>query len=386
MNNNYYTSGKFAKMANVTIRTIRYYDKIGLLKPSFIGENKYRMYTNNDLIKLQRIIFLKQLGFSLEEIFPMVINNDNKDFEYNINMQINLINQQIEHLQTIKESLQSASELAVAGEVNLDEMIKLVKVTNMASDLVQQYRNSNNLNVRMSLHDKYSKSKISWFDWIYNTIDIKDKDVLDVGCGNGRLWFNRDIKTKRLVLTDKSKGMISDAKKVLGDKYEYNVCDLQSLPYDDNSYDVVIANHMLFYMKDIDKALEEIKRVLKPKGILYCSTYGKDHMKEITEMVKEFDPRITLANISLYDIFGLDNGKEILLKHFSNVKKVIHDDYLIVDNYQPIVDYIISCHGNQNEIIGNRVVEFNKFIESKFNKGTIRITKDAGMFIVKNDK
>ena len=65
----YYKTGEFAKMANLSIRTIRYYDNIGLLKPSMIADNGYRLYNNQDFLKLQKILSLKYLGFSLEDIF-----------------------------------------------------------------------------------------------------------------------------------------------------------------------------------------------------------------------------------------------------------------------------------------------------------------------------
>ena len=64
----YYTTGEFARMAHVTIRTIRYYDKKGLLKPSFVNESGYRMYSDEDFLRLQKILSLKYLGFSLKEI------------------------------------------------------------------------------------------------------------------------------------------------------------------------------------------------------------------------------------------------------------------------------------------------------------------------------
>ena len=70
----YYTTGEFARMAHVTIRTIRYYDKKGLLKPSFINESGYRMYSDEDFLKLQKILSLKYLGFSLNEIGNMTIH------------------------------------------------------------------------------------------------------------------------------------------------------------------------------------------------------------------------------------------------------------------------------------------------------------------------
>ena len=66
--NGYYTSGEFARRANVTIRTIRYYDKQGILKPSLVNEAGYRLYTDEDFGRLQKILSLKYLGFSLSLI------------------------------------------------------------------------------------------------------------------------------------------------------------------------------------------------------------------------------------------------------------------------------------------------------------------------------
>lgn len=67
----YYKTGEFARMANVSIRTIRYYDNQGLLKPTYINDKGYRFYTDKDFVKLQQILSLKYLGFSLDEIFSM---------------------------------------------------------------------------------------------------------------------------------------------------------------------------------------------------------------------------------------------------------------------------------------------------------------------------
>ena len=69
----YYTSGEFARKANVTIRTLRFYDKQGILKPNKISSSGYRLYTDEDFGRLQKILSLKYLGFSLEEIMAMTI-------------------------------------------------------------------------------------------------------------------------------------------------------------------------------------------------------------------------------------------------------------------------------------------------------------------------
>ena len=176
--------------------------------------------------------------------------------------------------------------------------------------------------------------------------------------------------------------MLLDAKKNLKDypNIKYQVIDCNQIPYEDESFDVIIANHVLFYVNDIHKALKEIKRVLKKGGILYCTTYGNHHMREITDLIQGFHPKINLSNINLYDIFGLENGKEILDSYFKEVTLLKHEDYLEVTNYKDLMDYILSCHGNQKEYILSDYDAFNKFIKKKVGE-CFRITKDAGVFV-----
>ena len=63
-----YKSGQFARRASVTVRTLRFYDREGLLPPSRITESGYRLYSDEHLASLQQILALKYLGFSLDEI------------------------------------------------------------------------------------------------------------------------------------------------------------------------------------------------------------------------------------------------------------------------------------------------------------------------------
>lgn len=63
-----YTVKKLARLAGVSVRTLHYYDEIGLLKPSSIGENGYRYYAEEALLRLQQILFFRELDFSLGDI------------------------------------------------------------------------------------------------------------------------------------------------------------------------------------------------------------------------------------------------------------------------------------------------------------------------------
>ncbi len=72
----FYTVKKLAKMSGVSVRTLHYYDEIGLLQPAHYGENKYRYYEKEQLLVLQQILFYRQLGFSLSAIKNILMSDD----------------------------------------------------------------------------------------------------------------------------------------------------------------------------------------------------------------------------------------------------------------------------------------------------------------------
>lgn len=377
---NYYKTGQFAKLANVSERTIRYYDKIGLLKPSFVMENGYRQYSDLDLLKLQKILSLKHLGFSIEEIFPMVMDNSN--LKESFQLQIELIDNKISHLQSLKDALKRAS---TSPDLSWNMILDLVQLSNEETNIIEQYKNAKNLNARISLHEKYSTNKQGWFNWLFEKIDFsKVNRLLELGCGNGKLWQENtvDLRNREIFLSDLSEGMVEEVRKKLGSDFNCIVADVEKIPFKDAYFDCVIANHVLFYLNDIHQGLKEVQRVLKKDGIFYCSTYGNEHMKEITQIVKGFDERITLSNHSLQDIFGLENGEQILKQYFSKVERMDYQDSLEITESKPLIDYILSCHGNQNEIIGPRMQEFKEYIENLLGKhGRIHVGKQAGVFV-----
>ena len=379
---NYYKTGQFAKLANVSERTIRYYDKIGLLKPSFVMENGYRQYSDLDLLKLQKILSLKHLGFSIEEIFPMVMDNTN--LKESFELQIDLIEDKISHLQSLKDALKRASQ---TPNLSWNMILSLVQLSNEETNIIEQYKNAKNLNDRISLHEKYSTNKLGWFNWLFNQIDFSRVNrLLELGCGNGKLWQeNRiDLRNREIFLSDISEGMVEEVRNKLGTDFNCIVADAEKIPFKDSYFDSIIANHVLFYLNDLNLGLKEIDRVLKSDGILYCSTYGKNHMKEITEIVQNFDSRFSLSNHSLYDIFGLENGESILKEYFFNIQRMDYKDSLEITESKPLIDYIMSCHGNQNEILGPRLNEFKEYIEELLeNNGKIVVAKQAGLFICK---
>lgn len=184
-----YSTGEFAKMAGVTIRTIRYYDKIGLLKPTMILKNGYRRYCNNDLITLQKILSLKELGFSLEEIYPLIQDDDKDSFKKSIQLQTTLIDQKIQKLSNLKESLKTTEKLLNKNNIAWDKIIELIKLSSVNQNIINHYINAKNLETRIKLHDQFSINKQGWFPWLFEQIDFSTVyRLLEIGCGNGKLW------------------------------------------------------------------------------------------------------------------------------------------------------------------------------------------------------
>lgn len=391
MNKGYYTSGEFARKARVTVRTIRFYDKQGILKPSKVSEAGYRLYTDEDFGRLQKILSLKYLGFSLEEIMALTINDDREDMANSLKLQKELIRKRIRHLEMMEQTLEDTARMVEAsGEMDWNSILNLIHITNMEHAIVDQYKTAVNINARIELHRRFSHNPTPWFAWIAKMLPVEEMGrILEIGCGNGQLWQQipaRVLKEKEIHVTDASSGMVEDAAELLRSSGRgsliFETEDCQNLSYEDGTFDGVIANHVLFYVKNLPKALGEIHRVLKPEGTFYCSTYGREHMKEITLLVQEFDPRITLSEVALYELFGLENGQALLEETFGHVKKVMYDDYLLVTEAEPLLDYILSCHGNQSEILSQRQLEFKRFLQKKIKEqGGIRITKMAGMFV-----
>ena len=228
-------------------------------------------------------------------------------------------------------------------------------------------------------------------EYLYTHPEFKHNDIQitftpdeEIGCGNGKLWENNtyNLRNREIFLSDISEGMLEDTRKKLGNDYNYIVLDAQNIPFKNHFFDTVIANHVLFYLQDLNLGLLEISRVLKDYGIFYCTTYGKNHMKEITEIVHNFDSRIQLSNNNLVEHFGLENGKTLLSPYFKQIELKRYDDYLIVDDAKALMNYIMSCHGNQKEYLGYRLKEFQAYLEKIIDENNgIKITKDCGLFI-----
>lgn len=103
-----------AKLTGITVRTLHYYDEIGLLKPSEITEAGYRLYSREDLEILQQILFFRELYFPLSQI-KEIMNNPNYDKEEALKKQKELLIQQRQRI----EGLIKLIEKRIEGDNNM---------------------------------------------------------------------------------------------------------------------------------------------------------------------------------------------------------------------------------------------------------------------------
>lgn len=259
-----------------------------------------------------------------------------------------------------------------------------MKTINQYKVVQNQYKTADNLNTRISIHKKYSTNKLGFNNWIFSHYNISPNiKILELGCGTGDIWKSKSHlldKSIELLLTDFSENMVSLVKDTF--KKEENIfCEIiniENIPYNDNYFDRVIANMMLYHVSDLDKALSEVKRVLTKDGYFYCATYGENGIIPfIAGLVKEYGITDTTNKN-----FTLQNGYEILKKYFSNIQRLNYEDSLAVTNIEDILDYIYSLT-NMSSIttLGRKMLK--EILEKEMINGVLNIPKEYGMFICK---
>ncbi len=126
------------------------------------------------------------------------------------------------------------------------------------------------------IYEKAMHMDKKYYGYMYDRIPviIKDKEVLEIATGPGLLAKHVAHFTKKMLATDYSDGMIKEAKKgEYPNNLTFEVADATSLPYNDNSFDVVIIANALHVMANPDKALKEIDRVLREDGVMIAPNF-----------------------------------------------------------------------------------------------------------------
>lgn len=248
----------------------------------------------------------------------------------------------------------------------------------------QQYKDDKGLLIRKNLHRKYSVNKQGFGNWLFEIMEIPSVGkILELGSGNGDFW-RKNIKKlndgSSLVLSDFSIGMVETMKsKYDNPNVDIMQIDIQDIPFENETFDVIIANAMLYHIPEIEKALNEVKRVLKSSGTFYASTFGENGLsdfifKSLTEIGIETSKESN-------NTFTLQNGMTKLSNHFRNVRQLNYEDKLQVTDVQDLVEYIFSMTSVSYLDAEERQRVHDYFKDLMNDNGLIEIQKEYGSFI-----
>ncbi len=260
----------------------------------------------------------------------------------------------------------------------------------------QQYSDSRNLDARAALHRDFSTSPLDWQTWVFTQLGLEpDTAVLECGCGPGWLWrqnLGRIPANCAITLTDLSPGMVAEAEAALtgsGINFHVREANIETLPFADDSFDVVVANHMLYHVPHLDNALAEIRRVLKPNGRLFAATNGDNHMRELKDLAQNIVGQ-AVSHTWPQLAFRLENGRDLLAPYFEDVSVVMFADGLAVTAVEPLMAYLRSMtlfSILQTDDMASQIAALEQHIADTIaDQGAYHIQKETGLFKAHNGR
>jgi SAM-dependent methyltransferase len=256
--------------------------------------------------------------------------------------------------------------------------------------------------LRQETHDQYSVPHVDFPNWVLDRVIWRgDECLLDVGAGHG-IYYERireRLPDVRYFGLDRSPGMLD--KHPARDRLP--IADAQQLPFKTRTFDVVMANHMLYHVPDIQHTIEEFRRILKPDGVLVTATNSLQTMPEFNALFRRAIMLLsTPGNVyseppaPIYSPFALENGVRVLSRQFYAVVRHDLPQALVFNSVDPAMAYLESWRPLREPQLPREVAwedvmlvmreqiarVINHFSELVVNKiSGVLIASDAGGFI-----
>lgn len=260
--------------------------------------------------------------------------------------------------------------------------------------LDKQYKTSVNLDARIHLHERFSTNRTDWQRWVFEQFDIPaGSRVLELGTGSGQLWahnLDRIPESWQIMLSDFSSGMLQDARKSLGERasqFQFEVIDIQAIPFPDDAFDYVIANHMLYHVPDRARAFAEIRRVLRPQGRFYAATNGESHLREMELFCTQAGIGAGgIMGAQARSVFNLQNGSTQMAPWFTRIETRLFEGNLAVTEVEPLIAFILSSRA-PGSVSEAQLQALRTILGEELTvHGFVHITKETGLFIASGQK
>lgn len=275
-------------------------------------------------------------------------------------------------------------------------------VSEHQGDLVRKhYSTDDHLRVRQEIHDAYTVPDRSFADWVLDRVPWHGGErILDVGCGNG-LYYSK-LKKRNIEFdyygVDLMPTMAAHHP-LNGDSKRLMLADAEQLPYPDHSFDVVMANHMLHHVVNIEAALMEFRRVLAPGGLVVIATNSMATMPELQVLMRRAIVLLTRTGAATVrapemptDRFALENGIRLLSRQFYAIVRHDLPGALVFPEVDPAMDYLESTRDLRESALPDDVVweDVMMIMRQQINQlikhlGELVINKQAGVLVASDD-
>ena len=228
---------EFSKLTNVSVRTLHHYDAIGLLSPSIRLENRYRLYSEEDLLKLERIVALKFFGFNLKQGTAMMKHE--QDVVTSLKQQQKCLEQQEQHLtQAIELITHIISDHKPTKPIDWSKIATLIRTYQMTNELHKtwagQVFSPEQLKQFAELQTKFSEEQLKEYEHRWKVLIEKVKQYISTHPGEP---VSPVLAQEWLDLLDEVYGGYPELKDALSLAYKYN--KIPDASFDQELWDAV---------------------------------------------------------------------------------------------------------------------------------------------------
>ena len=248
-----------------------------------------------------------------------------------------------------------------------------------------QYATDANLAARQRLWREGKRDRdVDVHGWLIDLAGATSaRDVLEVGCGNGAYL----VRLPHAAGIDLSPGMLAAARR--GGATNALACaDAQHLPFGNDTFDVVLAPHMLYHVPDRAAAAHELRRVLRPGGVCVASTNSELAMQQLVGLVEGVVGNGWRWMRSSFVAFSLENGAEQMRTAFDDVEThAAPSSTYPIDDPGLVADYVASLadahdHGIDWMTWDDVVAECRRRVATAIERdGAFEITPRSGAFV-----
>ncbi len=289
--NKYYTIGQLAKLAGISTKTLRIYERKGLLLPERNAENGYRIYGEEAVRTLEKIQLMKYLDFSLDQIANFLQLYENVSRENMLLEQKRLLNKKRAQLNTVIAHVDRAIQECKGEEQDVDGFLKslgtIVK-NQRADDLVGRLK-------------QHADEPRGWSKFIFEKAEMqKGMSVLDAGAGWGNLWrYNQECLPEQLHVTcvdrhnthmDSFCSYIKEQEKEGGleeDMFTFVWDNLETMSFK-GSYERIFFNHVASHISDRNALYHKFATALSDRGELICTWGGLLFYEKLLPLLQMF--------------------------------------------------------------------------------------------------